>query len=156
MNLFFFKQTFVIGKFFTTLSNHAIKRFVTYQILKPAINIKLKKLLSQICKTKKKTLQTLISFLFPDAGPVNLDIYKYSDPLARDKERVCSLPATAHHGYNATDLLLDPGTYRLLFEVVLLGNRDITVAFDNFTLLNENCTFDVIEEGQRLHKLQEN
>ena len=63
--------------------------------------------------------------------------------------RICTLtPNPDQQGYNLTDLLLVAGKYYLLFEVVLMDVNNVKVDIDNITLLNENCTYEIIEEGK--------
>ena len=52
-------------------------------------------------------------------------------------------------GWNATDVMLDPGQYFMILEVVVASKLNARLDIGNITLLNENCTFDDVmgEQG---------
>ena len=53
-------------------------------------------------------------------------------------------------GWNATDVMLDPGQYFMILEVVVASKLNARLDIGNITLLNENCTFDDVM-GERGH-----
>ena len=46
--------------------------------------------------------------------------------------------------WNTSYIYLPSGYYRLLYEAIT-GSSETEIKIDNVTLLNENCTFDIIE-----------
>ena len=84
------------------------------------------------------------------SGQLSLDMLLVNADDADVIDHVCSLPHAnmSVTGWNSTDVMLGPGDYVMILEVVVHNKHNSFLFIDNVTLLNENCTYDELEYGK--------